>query len=153
VPDTPRRLILALCSTLLVEPQVWSPISRTAQQTSTWYEILRAPTITAYLDTGRIERPSRLITRVWFRFVYPAPITIGDDTVTHYRATEAREELDCHLRRARDLELRLESVQGAAVGSPIPGGKWQPFDKHPLGSGVFLVACKATGSPVRKGGA
>jgi hypothetical protein len=122
------------------------------QQATEWYQILRTPQIVAYLDTGRVERISSTRRRVWFRFVYTDPIAVGRDT-THYRATEAREEIDCQAQRARGLELRMETVSGASVGVPTPDADWQPFATHPLNSGVFLVACRATGSPVRRGGA
>src|SRR4051812_30333862 len=67
-----------------------------ANQGAGWYEIARTPEIVAYLDTARVERPKPGIARIWFRFSYATPMTVGSDTTVKYSATEARVELDCH---------------------------------------------------------
>ena len=125
---------------------------QTAAITSgTWYEILRTGEIIGYLDTARIERVSEGRARVWFRFVYPTPMTVGSDT-TRYRALEVREDVDCPQRRARELEMRFESIAGASAGSPMPDAQSGPIDTHPMNSGVFFVACRTIGHPlVRRG--
>jgi hypothetical protein len=115
-----------------------------------WYEIARTPDIVAYLDTARVDRISERARRVWFRFVYTLPMQIGDDTTARFKATEAREEIDCDLEQAKDLELRMETVSGLTTGAPTPDLNWKTFEEHPLGSGVFLVACRATGAMVRR---
>jgi hypothetical protein len=125
-------------------PSLPAPPNATAR----WYEIARTPAIVAYLDTARVERPAAGVARIWFRFAYATPMTVGADTATAYAASEAREELDCANRRTKDLELRLETTTGIATGSPLPTPAWKPIDTHPLGSGVFLVACRALGTPI-----
>jgi hypothetical protein len=115
--------------------------------TGTWYEIVRSPQIVAFLDTARVERLGTGHARIWFRFVYGTPTTIGTDT-TRYRAMEAREEVDCPQRRTRDLEMRMESMGGIFVGSLTPEAPWQSIDTHALNSGVFLVACRSIGHQI-----
>jgi surface-adhesin protein E len=119
-----------------------------ANQGAGWYEIARTPEIVAYLDTARIERPTSGTARIWFRFSYATPMTVGSDTTVNYRATEAREELDCHERRTKQLEIRMETVGGISTGSPSAESTWNSIDTHPLGVGVFLVACRALGTPI-----
>jgi len=114
-----------------------------------WYEIARTPQIVAYLDTSRMDRSSAGTARIWFRFVYANPMTVGSDTTTEYRASEAREELDCANRRTKDLELRMETTTGLATGTPFSNPQWKSIDTHPLNFGVFLVACRALGTPIR----
>ena len=113
-----------------------------------WYEIARTPAIVAYLDTARVERPTAGVARIWFRFTYATPMTVGIDTTASYAASEVREELDCANRRTKDLELRMESTAGISTGSPLPAPAWQSIDTHPLNSGIFLVACRALGTPI-----
>jgi hypothetical protein len=113
-----------------------------------WYEIARTPAIVAYLDTARMERLPNGVARVWFRFVYGSPMTIGTDTVTKYAGSEVREELDCANRRTKDLEMRMETTTGVSASAPIAVSDWQPIDSHALNSGVFLVACRALGHPI-----
>ena len=122
--------------------------ARPAPPTPGWYEIARTPEIAAYLDTGRIERAGDGVSRVWFRFRYVTPITLGHDTSTHYAAMETRQELDCAHRRTRGLELRMETSTGITTGAPTPDTAWSSIDTHVLNSGVFLVACRATGHPI-----
>ena len=122
--------------------------SRGSPDHPAWYEIARTPQMVAYLDTARVQRISTHGRRVWFRFVYSEPMQIGGDTTTAYRATEVREEIDCQTERVRGLEMKIETVDGSIVGAPTPDGDWQTFQQHPFNSGVFLVACRATGSPV-----
>lgn len=114
-----------------------------------WYEIARTPQIIAYLDTARLDRYGDGRARVWFRFQYMPPITLGSDTTTRYEAMETRQDLDCPNRRTRGLELRMQAAGGIAVGVPAPDTVWQSIDTHPLNSGVFLVACRTvTGHPI-----
>lgn len=75
-------------------------------------------------------------------------MTVGTDSSVKYAASEAREELDCTNRGTRDLELRMQTTTGMATGSPFPNPQWKPIDDHPLGSGVFLIACRALGTPI-----
>lgn len=113
-----------------------------------WYEIARAPKIVAYLDTARLDRYGDGRARVWFRFQYMPPITLGGDTTTKYEAVETRQDLDCPNRRTRGLELRMQATGGVAVGVPAPDTVAQSIDTHPLNSGVFLVACRTIGHPI-----
>ena len=113
-----------------------------------WFEIARTPEIVAYFDTARVERLPDDVARIWFRFVYATPMTIGTDTSTHFAASEIREELDCARRRTKDLEMRMETTSGVSTGTPVPSAQWQPIDSHVLNSGVFLVACRALGHPI-----
>ena len=129
-------------------PKTPGTIPSRANQSDGWYEIARTPQIVAYLDTARVERPNPDIARIWFRFSYTTPMTIGSDTTVKYSATEAREELDCRGRRTKQLEIRMETVGGISSGSPSPASPWASIDTHPLGVGVFLVACRAVGTPI-----
>lgn len=117
-------------------------------QDAQWYEIARTPEIVALLDTARIERTPEGTARIWFRFVYDAPTTLGDDTTVKYSAMEAREEIDCVNRRTKDLEMRMETTTGMSTGSPFPTPAWQSIDTHPMNSGIFLVACRTLGTPI-----
>jgi hypothetical protein len=124
----------------------------TAAAPGSWYEILRTGEIRGLLDTSRIERVSEGRARVWFRFVYTTPMTVGTDTA-RYRALEVREDVDCPRRQTRELEMRFESVTGASAGSLTPDAQWGPIDTHPMNSGVFLVACRTIGHPLTPRGA
>jgi hypothetical protein len=119
-----------------------------ANSRAQWYEVARTPAIAAYLDTARVERLTGGVARIWFRFVYGTPMTIGADTSTRYAATEVREELDCGNRRTKDLEMRMETTAGVSAAAPVPNADWQPIASHALNSGVFLVACRALGHPI-----
>jgi hypothetical protein len=122
--------------------------SRQRQPDAGWYEIARAPGIVAYYDTARVVRPNKTLAQIWMRFVYTEPIMVGADTTTLYKAVETRQELNCAERKTRGLELRMEALGGVAVGVPAPDTMWTPIDSHPLNSGVFLVACRALGTPI-----
>ena len=114
-----------------------------------WYEIARTPEIVAYIDTARVEKRPEGVARVWFRFHYLTPIQLGKDTATKYAAAETRQEVDCPHRRTRGLETRLETTTGLSAASPTPDTAWSSIDTHILNSGIFLVACRATGHPIR----
>jgi hypothetical protein len=145
---------LMLCSTRSQAQERLIPLPAAADSGAAWYEFLRTPTIVAYLDTARIERVQPAAVRIWFRFAYAEPMTIGADTTEKFAMTEAREELDCAGRRTKDLEFRMKSLSGAWVGVPMPEPKWTALDVHPFNSGIFLVACRALGTPIpaRPGG-
>lgn len=114
-----------------------------------WAEIARTPALAAFIDTARIARPAAGLTRVWFRFEYAVPQTAGSDTTIRYRATEAQQDIECAQRRTRDVAMRLETTDGISAGAPFPpGGAWKSFDGHALGTGVFLVTCRALGEAV-----
>src|SRR4051812_12310544 len=115
----------------------------------TWFEIARTPEIVAALDTARLEPVADSGGRVWFCFEYTTPMVGGGDTTVRYRATEARLEVNCRARRARNLELHMETTSGVRTGTPVGREDWQPLDEHPLGSGVFYPACQALGWPLR----
>ncbi len=117
-----------------------------------WFEIARTPDIVAYVDTSRIEHVDSSTSRVWLRFVYTTPLQIGNDTTQRLKATEVRDEIDCRAQRAKDLEMGLETENGITSRSPTPESGWKSFREHPLGDGVFLVACRAAGSMVRVSG-
>ena len=129
------------------QPRTGGGLPPAANSGARWYEIARTPAIVAYLDTARVERLPDGVARIWFRFVYGAPMTIGADTSTTYAASEVREELDCGNRRTKDLEIRMETTAGVSAAAPVPSADWQPIDSHALNSGVFLVACRALGHP------
>lgn len=139
-------LALAVCSDEQRKPADGLPPA--ANSRAQWYEVARTPAIVAYLDTARVERLAGGVARIWFRFVYGTPMTIGADTSTKYAATEVREELDCANRRTKDLEMRMETTAGVSAAAPVPNADWQPIDSHALNSGVFLVACRALGHPI-----
>jgi hypothetical protein len=115
---------------------------------ASWFEIARTPDIVAYLDTARIEHVTETVSRVWLRFVYTTPMQIGSDTTGPLKASEVRDEIDCQEQQAKDLEMRVETVAGIVSRTPTSEAIWRPFNEHPLGSGVFLVACRASGSMV-----
>jgi hypothetical protein len=146
-----------LCACFEAPAQAHSVAARASgesQVKAAWYEIVRTPGITAYLDTARVDRLAGGVARIWFRFRYAEPMIFGTDSTTKYSATEAREELDCAGRRTRDLELRTETTTGITAGAPFVSPPWQSIDTHALNSGVFLVACRALGTPIaaRPGG-
>jgi len=142
--------VIALQSTACGEeqPKPAGGLPPVANTGAKWYEIARTPEIVAYLDTARVEPLPDGSARIWFRFVYGTPMTIGADTSTKYAASEVREELDCGNRRTKDLELRMETTAGVSAASPVPNADWQSIDTHALNSGVFLVACRALGHPI-----
>lgn len=92
----------------------------------------------AHLDTARVERLVSGAARLWFRFAYATPMSVGADVTVKYAAWEAREELDCADCRIKDLEVRLETTTGVSTGTPVPNPDWNPTDTHPLNSGVFF---------------
>jgi hypothetical protein len=149
-----HRLGLALC--MVFPANVAAGQDRTAasglppraDQGARWYEIVRTRHVVAYLDTARVERPTAGVARIWFRFAYATPMSIGPETRIEYGASEAREELDCANRRAKDLELRMETTNGVSTAAPAPPQEWRSIDTHPLNSGVFLVACRFLGTPI-----
>lgn len=120
---------------------------RSTATSHAWYQVAQTPQIIAYLDTAHIERAGKGVSRIWMRFVYTPPISMAPDTTT-YQATETRQELDCANRRTRGLELRMIAVSGAVGGSPTPDSPWTSIDTHPLGSGMFLVACRVAGTAI-----
>lgn len=115
-----------------------------------WYEIARTPDITAYVDTGRIERVDAEVSRVWLRFVFTEPTLVGSDSTAPLRATEAKAAIDCCGERAMNLEMAIETVSGMRSAAPTPEATWMAFKDHPLGDGVFLVACRAAGTVVQR---
>ena len=126
-----------------------TPGARTADpRTPGWREIARTPSLVALIDTVRVDHPAPDKARVWFRFEYVVPLVIAGDSTIRYSASETHEEIDCARRRTRDLAMRLESVEGVAGGAPFPNPTEQPIDGHPLGSGMFVAACRALGTPM-----
>jgi len=122
--------------------------STTDARTPGWREIARTPSLVAFIDTARVDRPTPSATRVWFRFEYVVPLVIRGDSTIQYRASETHEEIDCAHRRTRDLAMRLESVEGVTGGAPFPDSTAQSVDGHPLGSGMFVAACRTLGQPM-----
>lgn len=122
--------------------------SATDTRTPGWREIARTPSLVAFIDTARVDRPTPSAMRVWFRFEYVVPLVIRGDSTIQYRASETHEEIDCAHRRTRDLAMRLESVEGVTGGAPFPDSTAQSVDGHPLGSGMFVAACRTLGQPM-----
>lgn len=122
--------------------------SATDTRTPGWREIARTPSLVAFIDTVRVDRPTPSAMRVWFRFEYVVPLVIRGDSTIQYRASETHEEIDCAHRRTRDLAMRLESVEGVTGGAPFPDSTAQSVDGHPLGSGMFVAACRTLGQPM-----
>ena len=125
-----------------------TPATAVDTRTPGWREIARTPSLVALIDTVRVDRPTPTTARVWFRFEYVVPLVIKGDSTILYRASETHEEIDCARRRTRDLAMRLESVEGVTGGAPFPDAVEQPVDGHPLGSGMFVAACRALGQPM-----
>jgi hypothetical protein len=141
-------VILALGACSEEQPKPANGLPPAANSQAQWYEVARTPAIVAYLDTARVERLAGGVARIWFRFVYGTPMTMGADTSTKYAATEVREELDCANRRTKNMEMRMETTAGVSAAAPVPNADWQPIDSHALNSGVFLAACRAVGHPI-----
>ena len=95
-----------------------------------------------------MQRESDGASQIWFRFVYPTPMTVGKDTSVNYAASELHEQLDCANRRTKDLALDLESMTGARSTTPAQDPQWKSIDEHPLGVAVFVVACRTLGRPI-----
>ncbi len=121
-----------------------SPATRAPADRTLWHEVARTPDVIVYLDTGRVETPSRATRRVWFRSQYFVRLALGTDSA-RFTASEVREEVDCGERRARDLEARLETPEGETVAAPVPDAEWRTFEEHTLPAWLFDIACRATG--------
>ena len=151
-------LPLAACAQATTERSTRTTTRTTATTTTTasttdaptpgWREIARTPSLVAFIDTARVDRPTPSATRVWFRFEYVVPLVIRGDSTIQYRASETHEEIDCAHRRTRDLAMRLESVEGVTGGAPFLDSTAQSVDGHPLGSGMFVAACRTLGQPM-----
>jgi hypothetical protein len=152
----PAALLATLLATLLLPLAACAQATterstRTTTRTTTtpgWREIARTPSLVAFIDTARVDRPTPSATRVWFRFEYVVPLVIRGDSTIQYRASETHEEIDCAHRRTRDLAMRLESVEGVTGGAPFLDSTAQSVDGHPLGSGMFVAACRTLGQPM-----
>jgi hypothetical protein len=147
------RAALALISLAAVScknsPAVKAPDKTTPPQNATagWLEIARTSDIAVYLDTARIERVAGSFPKLWYRFVYIKPFTIGQDT-TLYSASDVQEEVDCQLRRTKMLVIRMETVSGVSVAAPTPDLKWRDMATDPMHSGISYVGCRALGTPL-----
>ena len=129
-------------------PKTSGRVPTTPNSSGSWYEIARTPAVVAYLDTARIERTAAGPARIWFRFVFDTPMTVGSDTTVRYTSMEEYEELNCASRLAKDLEQRMETTAGVQTRTRWPTPIWRSIEAHPMHSGIFLVACQALGTPV-----
>ena len=112
-----------------------------------WTPIVHTAAVTASIDTTRVER-KKGVAKLWYRFAFSAPLSLGDDAASKFEATEMRMEVDCRGQRARTLTLRMESTDGVQADVPASDSAWKAFAAHPMGAGIFGPACAALGTPL-----
>ncbi|HKG91274.1 MAG TPA: hypothetical protein VKA84_05260, partial [Gemmatimonadaceae bacterium] len=118
----------------------------------TWREVARTSGLVAYVDTARLTRGAGDTARLWLRYQYARPITVGQDTTTHFRTSEMRLDLHCPSERMRSREIRMETADGIAVGGPSPEQSWRAMNYEPGASDIFTPLCRSLGEMLAKRG-
>jgi hypothetical protein len=108
-----------------------------------WATIGTSPEVVLSLDTSRVEVDT-VGQRVWLRFDYATDQTVPPTPKGPYRRTVVLENIDCALRRTRDIEMLLFDRTGIQlVRFPFPTAAWTSFDKHAMTATYFDLACQA----------
>jgi hypothetical protein len=102
-----------------------------------WVRVMKNRRADVLLDTSRLERTAEG-TRLWIRVNEAVSARSADS----YDRVEAREEVDCRARRAKDLHIQVSRGDAPPLRSiDVTPQLWLTFNVHPMGEALFDGVC------------
>jgi hypothetical protein len=106
-----------------------------------WVQFTGAPTVTAFVDSSRVQSTATGGFTVWVRFDYRSTQHLRSSNLS-YDHTIAHTEIECIARRARELGGQLLDASGKVVNDEtISSPTWHPFESGGMGPRVYDSLC------------